>query len=379
MLIPFAFIKQIVAAVSNFILSAGNNTSGAIDPSVGKAYHWGDNTNDVIRGDNKANNPLENLVPTTYSGSLIISDYSLGNTQVLAIESSTGNAYAWGLNVTGQVGDNTVTGRSSPVSVLGGRSYSQVSTSGNGTSSFAIEGGTGRAYAWGTNTNGQLGDSTMSNKSSPTSVLGGRSYSRLSAGVNHVLAIEGSTGNLYAWGTNGIGQLGDNTATPKSSPVSVVGGRSYSRISAGNSSSVAIEGSTGRAYAWGTGTSGQLGNNIDLLNRSSPVSVAGGRSYSKIMMSLTSFHTVAIEGSTGNAYAWGNGGNGQLGDGALTNKSSPVSVLGGRSYNQLAIESTHSMAYEPSTGVIWAWGGTTNLGTKGGNQLSPVSVGRIFL
>src|SRR5208282_2711325 len=106
----------------------------------------------------------------------------------------------------------------------------------------------------------------------------------------------------YAWGGGGSGQLGNNAASNMSSPVSVAGGRSYSQLvtAAATNSMWAIEASTGNAYAWGLGGSGELGNNA-ASNMSSPVSVAGGRSYSKIIPDAGGTAVIAIEASTGNA------------------------------------------------------------------------------
>src|ERR1035437_9994596 len=110
-------------------------------------------------------------------------------------------------------------------------------------------------------------------------------------------------------------------------PISVLGGRSFSLISSDGSTVVALEASTGRAYAWGAGGSRQMGNNT-ILTTSSPVSVFGAKSYSNVYVGTA--YTLALEGSTGNAYCWGIGSSGQNGNGTSAARSSPVSVLGGR-------------------------------------------------
>jgi alpha-tubulin suppressor-like RCC1 family protein len=84
-----------------------------------------------------------------------------------------------------------------------------------------LAGGTGALYAWGYNVSGQLGDGTTTTRSSPVKI-GALSYSAISAGINHSLAVlAGGTGALYAWGLNSSGQLGDGTFVNKLSPVKI--------------------------------------------------------------------------------------------------------------------------------------------------------------
>ena len=141
------------------------------------------------------------------------------------------NAWAWGVNTNGILGDNTTTSRSSPVSVVGGfTDWAQVSA-GN-THSLALR-GNGLAWAWGSNVEGQLGDGTVTSRLSPVSVAGNIAWKDISAGDKHNLALRGN-GSIWAWGLNSSGQLGDATTTNQSSPVSVVGGfTDWTQISAG--------------------------------------------------------------------------------------------------------------------------------------------------
>ena len=102
----------------------------------------------------------------------------------------------------------------------------------------------GTAYAWGYNNLGQLGDGTSglgTQKSSPVIVVGGiTNWSQLNAGERHSIGLT-SSGIAYAWGLNTNGQLGDNTTSSRSSPVSVIGGiTKWSQVTAGGSHSAAI-------------------------------------------------------------------------------------------------------------------------------------------
>lgn len=80
------------------------------------------------------------------------------------------------------------------------------------------------AWAWGEGSVGRLGDNSIDDKSSPVSVVGGfTDWCQVSAGMQSTLGLR-QNGTLWGWGRNVEGQLGDNTAIDRSSPVSVVGG-----------------------------------------------------------------------------------------------------------------------------------------------------------
>jgi alpha-tubulin suppressor-like RCC1 family protein len=168
------------------------------------------------------------------------SQVSGGGTHSLGLTSD-GIAYAWGLNSVGQLGDGTTVAKSSPVTVIGGiTNWSQLSAGNNFNLGLTS---TGIAYAWGTNNVGELGDETTTSRSSPVTVVGGiTNWSQLSAGDNHSLGIT-SAGVAYAWGFNSTGQLGDETTTNRSSPVTVVGGlTNWSQLSGGKNHTLATRG-----------------------------------------------------------------------------------------------------------------------------------------
>jgi alpha-tubulin suppressor-like RCC1 family protein len=163
-------------------------------------------------------------------------------------------------------------------------------------------------------------------KSSPVSVVGGfTDWCNVSVGVQHTAAVR-TNGSLWAWGNNGGGRLGDNTIVSKSSPVSVVGGfTDWCHVSAGGGFTAAIR-TNGTLWTWGLNSQGQLGDNT-AVSRSSPVSVVGGFT-DWCQVSAGSSHTAALR-TTGSLWTWGCNGAGQLGDNTVVAKSSPVSVVGG--------------------------------------------------
>src|SRR6185369_12541834 len=100
------------------------------------------------------------------------------------------------------------------------------------------------------------------------------------------------------------------------------GGRSFNQLAGAGAANgfCAIQGNTGNAFTWGNGGSGMAGNNT-LTSSSSPVSVFGGKSFKRVAATLLGF--AALEGSTGTAWAWGQNNSGQLGNNSIANASSP--------------------------------------------------------
>jgi len=289
-----------------------------------------------------------------------------------------GTAWAWGLGSTGQLGDNTANGTSSPVSVVGGfTDWVQIEAGGQHTAAIRAN---GTAWCWGGNAAygpnfGELGNNAQTNRSSPVSVVGGfTEWVQISAGRYHTAAIR-KNGTAWAWGSSSAGQLGDNTTVSKSSPVSVVGGFvDWVQISAGGSHSVGVR-ANGTAWAWGSNGYGHLGNNTQFINVSSPVSVVGGFT-DWVQISAGYGHTAAIR-ANGTAWAWGSAANGLLGDGTTVSKSSPVSVLNGfTDWAEISAGRYHTAALR-ANGTAWCWGfgGAGQIGENSAiNRSSPQSV-----
>jgi alpha-tubulin suppressor-like RCC1 family protein len=326
-----------------FANSTGGNFGG-IEASTGILYTWGAGNLELGTYSNlNASTPTSVLFLTGYRSftQLVSGNIQDASPAVLVLEGSSGSAYAWGRNTLGTLGTGSATSIDSPVSVLGGRSWSMLaidSVSDDADHACAIEASTGNAYCWGNNTLGELGTNTIINASSPVSVVGGRSYSQIFVDNQTSYALEASTGNIYSWGSGTQGQLSNGIITNESSPVALSGNRSFvSMVIAGNNSNepanFAIEGSTGNLWAWGYNAAGYLGiGSVGPTATSSPLSVFGGRSYSSVTSGGGSGYVVAIEASTGNAYAWGTVTGGRLGNNRDIYSNSPLSIAGIQNY-----------------------------------------------
>ena len=297
-------------------------------------------------------------------------------------------AYCWGSGSNGQLGNNSTTNSSIPVAVnttgvLAGKTIKQISAGSFHTCAIASD---DKAYCWGSGSNGQLGNNSTTNSSIPvavntTGVLAGKTIKQISAGSFHTCAIA-SDDKAYCWGSGSNGQLGNNSTTNSSIPVAVnttgvLAGKTIKQISAGSFHTCAIA-SDDKAYCWGRGSNGQLGNN-STTNSSIPVAVnttgvLAGKTIKQI--SAGSFHTCAIA-SDDKAYCWGRGSNGQLGNNSTTNSSIPVAinstgVLAGKTIKQISNGSSHTCAIA-SDDKAYCWGSGTS-GQLGNNSAANSSV-----
>lgn len=210
-------------------------------------------------------------------------------------------------------------------------------------------------WGWGTNNVGQLGDNTTSSRSSPVTPVGGIvNWSQVAAGTEFSLGVT-TTGLIYGWGKASYGVLanGGSIFVNVSSPKSIIGGiTTWVDVAAGRRH-VLGRTSAGVLYGWGFNGAGELGDGTT-TEKSSPVTVVGGIT-NWTQMSCGQYHNLAIT-ATGLLYTWGKGSYGRLGDGTTVNKSSPVTVLGGiTNWSWASAGYAHSLA-PTATGILYGWG-----------------------
>jgi len=297
---------------------------------AGTLYAWGDNTNGEL-GDNTV---VAKSSPIAVSGGLTFTDITfVSSTGIIGI-TNTGAAYAWGVNTNGNIGDGTTTNRSSPTAVLGGLVFTKIVCTGS-ISAASVMGLTssGAAYGWGYNADGRLGVGDTTPRSSPVAVLGGLSFTDIYAGGFNASTggnfyLQTTDGTIYSIGNNLSGELGVGDNNARSSPVAVVGGLTFKQLYTGTSGGRIGLTTTGAAYGWGDNTAGNLGVG-DNNARSSPVAVVGGLSFTRLTtMFVGAFQNSGAYTANGQLYTWGSNTSGQLGDGTTNNRSSPVAVLG---------------------------------------------------
>ena len=212
----------------------------------------------------------------------------------------------------------------------------------------------GRAYCWGENNDGRLGDGSEVNRNVATPVAGNLKFSTIAAGEYHVCGIT-TRGDAYCWGEDAYGQLGDDQEQPFSSlPVAVVGGLKFQKIAAGGYHTCALT-KGGAAYCWGYNSEGQLGNGDNVRSRM-PVAVSGDQEFSSI--GTGEFHTCALT-KGGTAYCWGDNWYGQLGDNSNLDRSIPVPVAGGVRFMAISPQMNHTCALT-RRGSAYCWGSNRN-------------------
>ena len=307
----------------------------------GRVYCWGSNSNGKIGSGNTSSA----LVPSAVkiSGALVgkvikqIEPSSAGNHS--CVIASDDKAYCWGYNGFGQLGNNNTVNSLTPVAVdtagvLASKTIKQIASGGISSCVIASD---DKAYCWGSNNFGQLGNGNLKNSSTPTpvsttGVLAGKTIKQITAG-NSYFCVIASDDKAYCWGGGRRGALGNgstlslviSTPTPVST-TGVLAGKTIKQITAGTEFTCAIA-SDDRAYCWGGNSSGQLGNN-STINSGVPVAVntsgvLAGKTIKQI--SAGSSHTCAIA-SDDKAYCWGSNSSGELGNNSTINSGVPTHV-----------------------------------------------------
>jgi len=278
--------------------------------------------------------------------------------------------YIWGENTYGNLGIGTTTNRSSPV-LVGNRSWSQVSI---GTFHTLAIDSTNKLWVWGDNTNGQLGINSNINRSSPVQ-LGNDSWVSVSAYRGTTLghawsAGVRSNGGLWVWGNNFFFQLGNNdlARTTRSNPVQIAVGTSFNSVSIGGSHGLAID-STNKLWGWGQNDTGQTSVNvfnpqIAYIKKISVIGQSGSNA------------TNAYIREDGSLYTWGINNVGQLGLGDTIARSRPT-LVPGSNFVDIAAGASNMVAID-NLGRMWAWGINTSNQVGDGtsiNRSSPVEIG----
>ena len=335
----------------DYLISVYPNIVNQLDTPM--LMGWGSNSGGRL-GDNTTTNKSSPVQTIAYGNNWKIMSR---NSATTACVKTDGTLWLWGANNLGNLGDNTTTNRSSPVQTVAfGTTWKQVSCG------YAFSGGSGftacvktdgTLWTWGSNSYGQLGDNTTTNRSSPVQTVAfGTNWLQVYCGYRYMAAIK-TDGTLWTWGRNNIGQLGDNTNTNRSSPVQTVAfGTNWKQVSCGQYGMSAIK-KDGTLWSWGWNVLGEIGDNTSTA-RSSPVqTIAFGTNW--ITVNCGSSVTAAIK-TDGTLWCWGGNASGQLGDNTTTDRSSPVqTVTFGTNWKLVSSGNGHVGAIK-TDGTLWLWG-----------------------
>src|SRR2546425_124787 len=277
---------------------------------------------------------LSGATSTPFAVTLTFAAVTASGLHTCGLTIVTGAAYCWGANGSGQLGDGTMTNRSSPVLVQAPAGVSFAAVTGGDLHTCGLATGlSAAAYCWGGNGSGQLGDGTMTNRSSPVLVQApaGVSFAAVTGGDFHTCGVTAArTAAGCGWNGNGSRRPGDGTnKTNRLTPVLALApaGVSFAAVTGGVAHTCGVR-AAGTAYCWGRNLEGQLGDGTTTTNRLTPVLVQAPAGVSFAAVGAGDFHTCGVT-ATGAAYCWGANGSGQLGDGTnTTNRLTPGLVQG---------------------------------------------------
>jgi alpha-tubulin suppressor-like RCC1 family protein len=333
----------------------------------------------------------------------------------------------WGSGGYGQQGDGVSSPNQTPTSVVNGGSFDRLAAGGQFTCALT-RGPVIQAYCWGRNDRGQLGDGTRTNRNVPTRVAvpSGVTFTSIAAGEDHVCGLT-SAGIGYCWGGNTYGQVGNSTNVDQLRPVPIFDGRPYITISAGSFTTCAVS-TIQDAYCWGLNTAGQYGvgdddarwwyphQKVESGHKWKTIKVGGqhvcgirtdnwiwcwgangygqlgktgigaGEQHIPRSIDMSSVgwsgvdlgrdHTCAIRQSGLLVYCWGRGNWGQVGTGNTANALTPTQVFGLAASNLAAGE--WFTVILSTAGEVWTWGRNLSYELGNGTTISSPSPVRIL-
>jgi alpha-tubulin suppressor-like RCC1 family protein len=302
----------------------GLKATSMVISNDGKLYGWGSNTNSELYDGttDKKTTPIALKMDNSFFGKKIKKIASgIEHSHIMALTTD-GEVFAWGANNYGQLGDGSQIAKTVPIRVRAALENEEVIdiAVGNGVSFAHTK--DGKLYSWGRGGQGLLGNGGTADVLTPTliqhdGVLNRKFITKISCQHSHMLIITYDL-KAYAWGLNTNGRLGDGSTTQRNEPVQVKGdliGKKVIDVSAGGDFSLAITNDS-IIYSWGSNSYGSLGDNSTVLDRKVPqmiymdafldksiVQIATGASYAMVLT------------GDGNIYVWGRNYGGSLGIG----------------------------------------------------------------
>ncbi|CAK6958600.1 probable E3 ubiquitin-protein ligase HERC3 [Scomber scombrus] len=268
-----------------------------------------------------------------------------------------GSVYTCGSNSCGQLGHDKPGTSPELVGALDTQKITMVSC-GRAHSMAVNE--QGQVFAWGAGEGGQLGLGTAEAAVRiPRLVkrLCDHRISQVMCGNQHCIALS-RDGQLFTWGQNTSGQLGLGKGEPSKlfpHPLKSLAGIPLAQITAGGDHSFALS-LSGAVFGWGKNRAGQLGLN-DKQDRAVPCHIKFLRSQKVVYISCGEEHTAALT-KDGGLFTFGDGSWGQLGHASTNNELLPRRVLElmGTEVSQITCGRQHTLAFVPSSGMVYAFG-----------------------
>jgi alpha-tubulin suppressor-like RCC1 family protein len=361
--------------VANFVLTSflGSDVSAGESHSCGVTleyvlYCWGSGFfGNLGNGSSSGGTNTPGLV----SGGLSVVDVSVGVYHSCAVTVGS-QLYCWGEGLHGQLGNGSTNNQNTPTLVAGGHSFVSVSVGERFTCAVTSA---DQLYCWGRGDSGQLGNSDSTDVHIPTPVSGELDFSSVSAGTTHTCGVT-TTSEPYCWGDASFGKLGNGSDVGISTiPLLVQEDFAVSSVAVGTGHTCAVT-TANQAYCWGDGDFGKLGNGFDGELSTTPSPVLTNLNFTTITAGED--HTCGVT-TTNELYCWGDGRDGQLGDGLGEVSETPVPVSGNLNFNSVDAGYWHTCGTTTQNRLYcWGIGFDGQLGNgvsgSGSQRLTPVPV-----
>lgn len=348
--------NELVVAVAAFFkdafaLSVGEYHACAI-ATGGSVHCWGNNWNGKL-GDGSGPGGNGRSSPGTVAGLSDAVAIAAGGEHTCALVHG-GEAWCWGAGWYGQLGDGRYYSDEpalTPVKVVG-LSDAKAITTGSEHSCALVT--SGQVFCWGDNWGGELGDGTFEDRPTPVAVSGISDAVAIAAGGYSTCAVLADS-TVRCWGENRDGQLGDGTRIRRNIPTQVTGISGAVEVTTGGAHSCAVL-ATGNVKCWGANDHGQLGDGtttdslvpVEVSGISSAITADAGVQYT----SLGSYTCALLESRA--AACWGSNLNGRLGDGTDVDRVTPVLVEELSDGSEIGVGNGHSCSLV--AGGVRCWG-----------------------